>query len=337
LLANVDRGAPQAVITDTGEEMRFFTPEARRGKGTGSPAARPPQEGEAASSSAAREQQGLDPAFQQSWDAISEQFERFPGGERQINEVNAYKEKAGLCARRATAAPKALPSSEAPLLVALNAHEHRMLKFYTDQEMLPAYVAAFIGILKSFDSMQYILDNEELCKILCQKVSQMSVRGRLIIDRDNLSASGAKGRECPRINELKDAGIEIRVFKPRYKGFGFASLHCKTWIIDDSLVLSGSVNVTDCGFGGNKEHMYEIRDPEVVAALRADFTNVWNEAEPLCDEKLAKLTEEYNQRMLDKEKEKKEKEEQRSRRSQSLPTRRALGDAEAPPLEATQE
>ena len=106
--------------------------------------------------------------------------------------------------------------------------------------------------------------------------------------------------------------------------------------LDDSLVLAGSVNVTDCGFRGNKEHMFEIRDPDVVAAHRADFMKVWNEAVPLSDEQLEKLTEEYNRRMLDKENKDKEKEEQRSR-SKSLPARRALGDAEAPPLEETQE
>ena len=171
------------------------------------------------------------------------------------------------------------------------------------------------------------------------------MRGRLIVDRANFIASGKQGRECPRIIELREAGVEIRVFKPRYQGYGFASLHAKTWILDDSLVLSGSVNLTECGMQGNKEHMYLITQPEVVTDALADFEGVWREAEPLSEELLERIAKEYAQRIEEKDQKEKDKAEHRSRSKsvqREAPARpqRAIGDTvdvAAPTSENTQE
>ena len=114
--------------------------------------------------------------------------------------------------------------------------------------------------------------------------------------------------------ELREAGVEIRVFKPRFQGHGFASLHAKTWILDDSLALSGSVNTTDCGMQGNKEHMFVISQQEAVVKLLADFEGLWSVADPLSQEVLEKLASGYHSKM----------QERAERRSRSKSVQREL-------------
>ena len=118
-----------------------------------------------------------------------------------------------------------------------------------------------------------------------------------MVDTAMFTGSGKKGREVLRIKELYDAGCEIRIYKPKYAGFGFESLHTKTWILDHMKVLSGSVNVTDCGMTGNKEHMFVITEEEVVARLAQDFESTWFQSTELSLGKLEGVLNAYGNRV----------------------------------------
>ena len=91
-------------------------------------------------------------------------------------------------------------------------------------------------------------------------------------------------RQPHRVGELWKAGCGIRLLKP--PGAGFASLHVKTFMFDDQVLLTGSVNMTHNGFENNKEHMYRITEPKVLADVKADFETVWEEAEELTSEQI---------------------------------------------------
>ena len=52
-------------------------------------------------------------------------------------------------------------------------------------------------------------------------------------------------------------------------------MHAKTIIVYESVVMSGSVNMTHNGFEHNKEHMFCIRDKAVVRELVDDFSKDW--------------------------------------------------------------
>jgi phosphatidylserine/phosphatidylglycerophosphate/cardiolipin synthase-like enzyme len=56
-------------------------------------------------------------------------------------------------------------------------------------------------------------------------------------------------------------------------------MHTKTWIIDSSIVLTGSVNLTHNGLENNKEHLWEITNAQAIQPLIEDFERCWIEAE----------------------------------------------------------
>ena len=116
------------------------------------------------------------------------------------------------------------------------------------------------------------------------------------------------------LEELRLAGCEMRQYKPQ--GGGFASLHAKSWILDDSVVLTGSVNLTSNGMNNNKEHMLRISTPPVVRSYAEDFEDLWNKAEPFSEEYWESQIVAW--RKLPEIKEEKKKEKVRRARSASL-------------------
>ena len=84
------------------------------------------------------------------------------------------------------------------------------------------------------------------------------------------------------VEELRLAGCELRQYKP--EGAGFTSLHAKSWLLDNAVVLTGSVNLTSNGLGRNKEHMLRITTPSVVRSFAEDFEGLWAMAEPITEE-----------------------------------------------------
>ena len=79
------------------------------------------------------------------------------------------------------------------------------------------------------------------------------------------------------MRDLRAAGCEIRTFRPY--GNGFVSMHAKSWILDGTIVLSGSVNLTHNGLENNKEHLLKLTSPTVVGKFQADFDELWTQAD----------------------------------------------------------
>ena len=53
-------------------------------------------------------------------------------------------------------------------------------------------------------------------------------------------------------------------------------MHSKTWVIDDHVMLTGSVNATDNGMSNNIEDFYVLRDSQTVEEWKAHFMENWN-------------------------------------------------------------
>ena len=62
--------------------------------------------------------------------------------------------------------------------------------------------------------------------------------------------------------ELCEWGAELYRLKV---GPGFVILHQKLWVIDESILLSGSVNPTHDGLTNNEEHLLEVNSQGAVA------------------------------------------------------------------------
>ena len=122
-----------------------------------------------------------------------------------------------------------------------------------------------------------------MSKLLCRKMLEDKLKGRMILDKSNYSKSSTWGNtQCPMVEELRLAGCELRQYKPQ--GAGFASLHAKSWVLDNAVVLTGSVNLTSNGMSRNKEHMLRITTPSVVRSYAEDFEELWSRAEPITEE-----------------------------------------------------
>ena len=187
--------------------------------------------------------------------------------------------------------------------------------FFTDCDIYPAHVSAFKDIKLTFDGMQYMVDDRHLIVFLYRKMLKEGVKGRVILDKNNYSQSNSRRSECPMVEELRLAGCELWHYKQQ--GAGFASLHARPWVLDDAVVLTGSVNLTSNGMNRNKEHMLRISTPSVVRSYAEDFEDLWNKAEPISEEYCESQISAW--RELPEIKEEKKKEKLRRSRSASLP------------------
>ena len=75
------------------------------------------------------------------------------------------------------------------------------------------------------------------------------------------------------MRSILESGGEVRTYRPP-RG-GFASMHAKTWVLDSSVILTGSVNTTENGFDHNHEHFWVIRLPEQVSFVQSTFERIW--------------------------------------------------------------
>jgi len=192
----------------------------------------------------------------------------------------------------------------------------RTPQFYTGGLILPAMLVAFESINESFAAWCYQIDHTELCNLLVSKLlcvheeTNRRCKGRIIFDKDNFFYSSC-ARQAARVGELWKAGCEMRTHKPR--GGGFACMHTKTWIIDDEIIYSGSVNLTHNGLENNKEHLWKILGEKAITPLKEDFEETWMSAERVTSEHIARMRSADAKRKL--------------KRSDSAPVNRSLCEA----------
>ena len=148
--------------------------------------------------------------------------------------------------------------------------------------MLPVVLHELDSLQTSFQGHQYCLDHTDSCVKMVFQLGKGKV-GRLIFDR-SMFMDGSCARQPPRLKELWEAGCKMRLLQPQ--GGPYARMHVKSLIFDERVVLTGSVNLTHNGHENNKEHMYRITEPKVLADVKADFETVWEEAEELTSEQI---------------------------------------------------
>ena len=92
-----------------------------------------------------------------------------------------------------------------------------------------------------------------------------------------------------------------------------------TWILDQSVVLTGSVNLTHNGVTNNAEHLVKLVTPVAVGRMVDDFGALWIRADPITDEYWEAQVETWQKLPEKKEAEKKERAQ---RGEQSRPRRK---------------
>ncbi|CAI9591906.1 unnamed protein product [Staurois parvus] len=94
------------------------------------------------------------------------------------------------------------------------------------------------------------------------------VRVRVITDRDYMAAAGSQ------IGALRKAGIVVR----HSQSSGF--MHHKFVVIDQALVITGSMNWTVQAIQANKENLLITDDQVFVSAYLQEFQRLWEEYDP---------------------------------------------------------
>ena len=147
--------------------------------------------------------------------------------------------------------------------------------------MRAALEAGLRGTEESVRAALYCYDDSELTRILSQK-AQRGMLVQLIFD-DGQIRNPSCSHQIARMIELQEWGAEL--FRLRV-GSGYTILHDKLWIVDSTVLFSGSVNPTYNGLTNNEENLLEIVDPKAVNDALAHLDSLRARAEPVTMEYL---------------------------------------------------
>ena len=222
---------------------------------------------------------------------VDEDFEHYKSGDRNPDtpvDPTMDTQAAGQSSSRF--AVEGVPGRGSPL----DSRWIRQVELYTNESIFPAILQELVNFKVSFDAFQYQIDHTGVCIQLVQKLAK-AIRVRLILDKTNFYSSSC-ARQPLRVQELWEAGCEIKLFKPSKAGF--ASLHTKTVIFDSKIVCTGWVNLTHNGMENNKEHMVKIREAATVLEFCSDFESVWSspEAEKVDKQMIERMQEKAHSR-----------------------------------------
>jgi len=168
--------------------------------------------------------------------------------------------------------------------------------------MLPVVVRVLEQMKRSFKAWCYTLDHTGICVLLVRKLLQAAegerepCSGRMILDQKNFFDSSC-ARQAERVEELYQAGCKMRIVKPTSRA-GFSSMHCKTWLVDDEVILTGSLNLTHNALENNKEHLWTMRNSDAVQHLKEDFEELWEDSREVTLDLIQSMKNKDNKRKL---------------------------------------
>lgn len=129
-----------------------------------------------------------------------------------------------------------------------------------------ALIGLIDGAAVSVDAAIYELRRARLTDALLAAASR-GIRVRVVADDEQSDGEPADGLQYER---LRAAGIPVRSDRKR------GSLqHNKFMVVDGERVWTGSVNWTDSGMTYNQENALELRSPQIAAAYRREFEEMF--------------------------------------------------------------
>ncbi len=115
---------------------------------------------------------------------------------------------------------------------------------------------------KSIDVCMFTFSCKELGKLLIS-AHQNGIEVRVVTDKEQVSASGSQ------VERLRRAGIQVRHDYASY------FMHHKFAVVDQTILVSGSLNWTLQGICGNQENVVILNVPEVVEPFATHFDRLW--------------------------------------------------------------
>lgn len=123
-----------------------------------------------------------------------------------------------------------------------------------------------ISTLNSAESSVYFLaysfTHQEIADVLIEKHNGgLDVRG--IMEKQGINGIDSK------YQKLIDYGVKVKTDKNKYL------LHDKVFIIDGSIVITGSANPSQAGYLRNNENVVIIKDKEIAEKYLEEFNNLY--------------------------------------------------------------
>jgi phosphatidylserine/phosphatidylglycerophosphate/cardiolipin synthase-like enzyme len=113
----------------------------------------------------------------------------------------------------------------------------------------------------------YSFTNPDLAQGLIQAKSR-GLDVRVVVEKQQA------GGQYSQHQELAAAGIPVRI------DTNPSLMHHKFAVVDDSTVITGSMNWTGNGVGENNENLVIITSPELNTKFSGEFDAVWNDSIP---------------------------------------------------------
>lgn len=126
---------------------------------------------------------------------------------------------------------------------------------------------------RSIDLCVFLFTIEQVAQLLVKLNKDLSVRIRVVSDAGRMKEENNKGDKIP---VLQKEGIEVHE-RPFVAKDYRPLMHHKFVIIDDQICLLGSFNWTNQAVRYNNESVIETNDPEIIAPLRVEFNNLWDQ------------------------------------------------------------
>ena len=164
---------------------------------------------------------------------------------------------------------------------------NRIAVLRNGDEIFPAMLAAIGAAEHTIDLLTFIYWKGEIgtrfAGALCDR-ARAGVRVRILLD-----AVGARPIEAALVDDMRNAGVHVRWFRPlhRFKlGEVNHRTHRKVMIVDEATGFTGGVGISDLWLGDARNSQqwrdthFRIEGP-AVDGLRAAFLDNWSETDPV--------------------------------------------------------
>jgi cardiolipin synthase len=178
-------------------------------------------------------------------------------------------------ARRALESVIGIPATEG----------NRVTVLHNGDEIFPAMLDAIASATHTIDFLTFVYWKGEIGVKMAELLSRQALAGLRV--RVLLDAWGSRPIESHLIDQMTDAGVQLRWFRPFHRvrvGEVNHRTHRKVLVVDESVAFTGGVGISDLWLGDARNERewrdthFQVEGP-AIDGLRAAFLDNWAETD----------------------------------------------------------
>jgi cardiolipin synthase A/B len=178
-------------------------------------------------------------------------------------------------ARRALESVIGIPATEG----------NRVTVLHNGDEIFPAMLDAIASATHTIDFLTFVYWKGEIGVKMAELLSRQAIAGLRV--RVLLDAWGSRPIESHLIDQMTDAGVQLRWFRPFHRvrvGEVNHRTHRKVLVVDESVAFTGGVGISDLWLGDARNERewrdthFQVEGP-AIDGLRAAFLDNWAETD----------------------------------------------------------